>query len=74
MLDPFNTNGSSPPDFDLSGDGSLYLLRPLTPPAHAWVEEHLPDDATWFGTAVAVEHRFIADIIFGAIRDGLLVQ
>ena len=47
MLDAFLTNGASPPpDFELSGHGTLDLLHPLTPAALAWVDEHLPDDAT----------------------------
>jgi len=46
-------------DFELSGHGTVYLFQPLTPAARAWVEEHLPPDATWFGGAVVVEHRYI---------------
>ena len=61
-------------DFELSGHGMLYLFQPLTPAAYAWVEEHLPADATWFGGAVVVEHRYIGDIVGGAIGDGLVVQ
>ena len=51
-------------DFELSGGGTLYLLRPLTRAAHAWVDQHLPEDATWWCGAV----------IGGAIGDGLLVR
>jgi len=40
----------------------------------AWVAEHLPTDATWFGGAVVVEHRYIGPIIGGAIGDGLVVR
>ena len=61
-------------DFELSGHGTLYLFRPITRAAHAWVEEHLPTDATWFGGAVVLEHRYIGPIIGGAIGDGLVVQ
>jgi hypothetical protein len=61
-------------DFELSGGGTVYLLRPVSRAAHNWVENHLPDDATWFGGAVVVEHRYIGPIIGGAIGDGLLVQ
>jgi hypothetical protein len=75
-MDLFKTNGTSPPqsDLELSGHGTLYLLRPLTSEAHAWVDEHLPDDATWFCGAIVVEHRFIGDIVRGAIADGLVVH
>jgi hypothetical protein len=61
-------------DFDLSGHGTLYLFRPLTRAAHAWVNEHLPADATWFGGAIVVEHRYIGDIVCGAAADGLRVR
>jgi len=61
-------------DFELSGHGSVYLLHPLTRAAHAWVNDHLPADATWFGGAVVVEHRYIGPIIGGAIGDGMVVR
>src|SRR2546422_2245375 len=31
-------------DFELSGGGTVYLFRPLTRAARAWVEDHLPAD------------------------------
>jgi hypothetical protein len=76
MLDPFKTNGGSPPqpDLKLTGHGTIYLLQPITLAARDWVAEHMPDDATWCCGAVAVEHRFIDDIVLGAIRDGLEVR
>ena len=61
-------------DFELSGGGTVYRLRPVTRAAHNWVEDHLPADATWFAGAVVVEHRDIGPIIGGAIEDGLVVQ
>jgi len=48
-------------DFELSGGGTVYLLRPVSRAAHAWVEEHLPPDAAWWCGAVVVEHRHIVD-------------
>ena len=61
-------------DFEVSGGGTVYLLRPLTRQARVWVDEHLPADATWFCGAVVVEHRFIGPIVGGAIGDGLVVR
>jgi len=52
-------------DFLVSGGGTVYLLRPISTEAKAWVETHIPDDAQWLGEAVAVEHRYIADIVEG---------
>ena len=61
-------------DFELSGHGTVYPFRPITRAAHHWVAEHLPTDATWWCGAVVVEHRFIGDIVAGAIGDGLLFR
>jgi len=35
---------------------------------------NLPEDATWWCSAVVVEHRYIGPIIGGAIGDGLVVR
>ncbi len=75
-LDAFKTNGTSPPKFDLLvyGSGSVYLLRPVSHRGVAWVAERIAPDAIWFGGAVVVEHRYIHDIVVGAVADGLLVK
>lgn len=65
------------PDFYVEGEGrfcTIYLLRPLTPAAIEWVEEHIPEDAQRLGNAVAVEHRYISDIVESIQNDGLAVQ
>jgi hypothetical protein len=66
----------SSPDFSIEGEGrfcTVYLLRPLTPAAFAWVEEHIPEDAQRLGTAIAVEHRYIGPIAEGIVADGLVL-
>ena len=77
-LDAFKTAGSSPPecvpDFQLIRQSTIYLLEPLTDTARAWVEEHIPADATRFGPAIVVEHRYIADIVTGITVAGLSVD
>ena len=73
--DPNQTSGTSPtPDFVVENHFTIFLLRPVTPAAFTWIEEHLPEDRLTFGNAVCVEHRFIADIVRGAIADGLVVR
>jgi hypothetical protein len=74
--DAFKQPGSSPtentkPDFIVENHGSIFLLRPLTAAANSWTEEHIPEDAQWFGGAVVVEHRFIWTILEGIQSDGL---
>lgn len=60
-------------DFRVSGGGTVYLLLPVTAAAKAWVAEHIPDDAQYLGYAVAIEHRYVMDIIQGIREDGLTV-
>jgi hypothetical protein len=71
----FQSSGTSPtPDFLVENHGSIFLLQPLTPAANSWVDEYLPEDRMAFAGAVVVEHRYIADIVRGAIADGLAVR
>jgi hypothetical protein len=61
-------------DFQISGGGTLYLLHPMSESAKQWVDEHLPKDALTLGEAVAVEHRYISNIVDGILEDGLTVS
>ena len=76
QLDAFTAGGTSPPHPDLlvSGGGTLYLLFATSPHGETWINDHIPDDAQWFGGGVAVEHRHIVDIVAGAVADGLGVK
>lgn len=58
-------------DFNVVNEGTIFLLQPITPEAGDWVNEHIPEDAQYFGSAVVVEHRYIADILHGIENDGL---
>lgn len=61
-------------DFEVQNEGTIFLLRPLTVAATAWLEENITgDDHQYFGHALVVEHRYIADIVEGIRNDGLLV-
>lgn len=69
--------GDYPPDFRVEGEGrfsTIYRLYPLSTAAQAWVAEHISDEAQWFGAAVIVEHRYIADLITGIQQDGLFLE
>lgn len=61
-------------DFQVVRDGSIALLYPNSYEAKTWVELNLPSDAQWFGSAVAVELRYIADIVSGIQGDGYTVE
>jgi hypothetical protein len=61
-------------DFRVENHGSIFLLRPLSKEGEDWAKSHLPDDAQTFGNAVAVEPRYINDIVNGICDDGLVVS
>ena len=81
--DSFVDSGSSStlvgkilPDFIVENHGSIFLLRPLTPSATSWIEEHIGQDNGFqpYFPAVVVEHRYIADIVEGIQNDELVVR
>ena len=62
-------------DFTLWYDGgTIALLFPVSDDAVAWADAHLPEDAPGVGNAVAVEPRYLPDIITGICSDGLAVR
>lgn len=75
ILNAYATSGTSPSDSDFICENhfSLFLLRPVSPSAFAWVEEHLPVDRITFGNAVVVEPRYVWAILVGLQDDGLVV-
>ncbi len=46
------------PDVLVNNVGTLYTFCPLTLRAKEWIDEHVQDDAQWFGYALIVEHRY----------------
>ena len=50
MTDLFQTSGTSPTqsDFTCENHSSVFLLRPVSPSAFSWIEEHLPPDRITF--------------------------
>ncbi len=62
------------PDVYIENQGAIFLVRPVSAAALAWISEYVADDAHWFGNALAVEHRFIADLVLGMIAAGLQVR
>jgi len=74
--DSFAASGSSPTrsDFLCENHGSVFLLRPISPSALAWIEEHLPPDRITFADAVVIEPRYVWAILVGIQDDGLAVS
>lgn len=50
---------------------SFFLVRPVSGLGRDWLDEKT--DGTWFGGALAVEHRYIEDLVAGMRGDGLVV-
>jgi hypothetical protein len=61
------------PDFVLQNHFSLVLLIPQTDEARAWVEENIPDEVPRWCGAVAIEPRYVENVVWGINGDGLTV-
>ena len=69
------TNGAKEQkDFCVQNHGSIFLLIPNTEAAKEWINAHIPEDAPTIGPNIAVEHRYIGDIVDGIVKDGLTVE
>ena len=55
-------------------DFSLDLaLEPRSNEARIWAAEHLPLDAQVWGNSIAIEPRYVPDIVAGFQQEGLTV-
>jgi hypothetical protein len=64
-------------DFTVGNHGSIFILQPMNDAARSWIDVNLyegDDGPQWWGGGVVVEHRFIGDIVEGAIAEGLSVS
>ena len=61
------------PDVTIQGEGTIYLATPESEAARAWMREHVQEDATYYGDALVVEHRYAEPLVVGMILDGLRV-
>ena len=61
-------------DFIVQDHGTIVILTPQTPEAQGWADEHLPDDARWFGNGIAIAHRYFEDIYHGITAGGLTIS
>jgi hypothetical protein len=58
-------------DFIVRDEGTICLFTPLTPTALQFLSEHIQGDAQYFGDSLAVEHRFVYDLLIGLREHGL---
>ena len=61
-------------DLYIHNEGTIFLVYPLTDDGLTWVKAHIPADAQRHGHAIGVKHRYITDVVAGAIHDGLEVS
>lgn len=74
--DSFVASGSSPTeipgsDFVVRDEGTIWLFTPVTPAAFDFLAEHIQSDAQYFGSSLAVEHRYVYDLLIGFREHGL---
>jgi hypothetical protein len=50
------------------------LLRPTSRRGRRWIDARITADRTEWAGAIVVEHRYIGDIVRGALDDGLRVR
>ena len=49
--------------FRIEDHGSIVLVRPLTEDVEAWLDEHVSEDARYFGGALVVEPRYVEALV-----------
>lgn len=60
-------------DVTVRNEGTILLFRPVSEQAREWLSENVQSDATWFGRALVVEHRYADGLIEGLESAGLSV-
>jgi len=53
---------------------TIVLMRPNTDRGHACIDEHMTEDRMEWNGAVVIKHRYVEDILVGAMDDGLHVE
>lgn len=58
-------------DFEVVYGGSVSLIVPLNRKARIWLDENIGEDVVYFGKGLAVEHRYLDQVIEGMMSAGL---
>lgn len=61
------------PDLKVENHGTIFLVRPVTRAGSQWLADTKPDDAQFFGSAMAVEPRYVEGVVNAAREAGLEV-
>ena len=49
---------------------SVYLIISLTPECRDWLKDNVSEDPMYLGLSLAVEHRYVEDLILGLQEQG----
>ncbi len=44
---------------------SVYLINPLTTECRDWLKDNVSEDAMFLGLSLAVEHRYVENLVLG---------
>lgn len=61
-------------DYKLYDSGSIITVQPMHTGADAFLRDVISEESTWFGTALAVEPRYISDLVNGLRKAGYIVD
>jgi len=61
-------------DFTFTDGGSVCLLTPTTSEARRWLDENIGEDAMYLGNGLAIERKYVHQIIEGIVADGFRVS
>ena len=61
------------PDYIFENHGSIWLCRPTSQFASAWLSEHV-EAAGWLGDALAVEPRYVESLAASLEDDGFSTE
>ena len=62
------------PDLVTAHNPSFCTIRAVTQRGLDWIDDNLDEEASPHTAVVAIDHRYIVDIIENAVDDGLIVQ
>jgi len=74
MMGVFEKGERKMTDLSFERHGTLWLMHSHSERGNDWIVNHIPGDAMTFGEGVVIESRFVQDIVFGAMTDGLSVE
>jgi hypothetical protein len=63
------------PDIRVQDEGTIFVLYPLTDAANDWMQDNMHCDSNNFWCdGMVVEHRYVASILRGMVRGGLILS